>query len=561
MTLAATARLAEGRSLEEVAALADRVRGEARRRRTAREFETPLDLAAAFDPTIVRTPALDLINDRIAETVGTYSGRLVISVPPQEGKTTLLRWTCAHALIRNPDIRIAYASYAASLARASGRIVRGLITTHHDSWGLGVSRDHADASDWQLQGHQGGTFTCGIGGSLTGRPANCMIIDDPLKGRAEADSETILGNLHEWWRAVARTRWAPGAWVIVVQTRWTEDDLAGRLVADGWPLVNIPAVADGHAPDALGRPEGEYLISARGRTRYEWEDTRRDVGEREWQAMYQGMPAQPEGGIFKRAWFERDRVTERPQGATLVYVDPADNPGDGDEAGILVGSIANNQRIYVGPDYSGHYTMSRWIRVALLALVRHNAGTMAYERSLSGLDRSTKHGWRNLYKQAGVLCRICREDPWPDQPLAEVVEDAAVELTHAADAAETIAEMRADLIELWPLVPAALDYPDTGPIIRKIDPKGQKETRAQVASTLYQDRRISHVGYLTSLEHQMATWQIGQKSPDRMDTAVHVAMDLSGRGPATLQRPVGNIPTRSTSLRQRGGAITRSTRR
>jgi hypothetical protein len=480
--------------------------------------------------------------------------------------STLLRWTCAHTLVRRPSTRLVYASYAASLARTSGRTVRSFVKTHARDWGITVALDHADASDWQLAGHEGSVFTVGIGGGLTGRPADGLIIDDPLAGRQEADSEAMLSAMHDWWQSVARTRLAPDAWVIVVQTRWTEDDLAGRRVAEGWPLVNIPALADGHAPDALARPVGEWLESARGRTVQDWLDTRRDVGEREFQAMYQGAPAAPEGGIFRRAWFARDRVDVRPPGPVLVMVDPADNSGDGDEAGVLVGSMDAARRVYVGPDYSGHYTAARWIRVALLAVVRHRAGSLAYEQSLSGLDRSTRHGWRSLRQQATILRRLAEQfgDDPDGSPSATVIAAAAAELTHPTDPLDTVAEVRAELIELWPLVGVTLDtYPDTGPIIRRVTAKGTKELRAQLAAPLYEQRRISHIGHLTALEHQMATWQVGQSSPDRMDTAVHLVMQLTGTGPASLERPVGTMPTRSTKPPRspRGAAITRSTTR
>lgn len=562
MTLPLTRRLAEGRSGEEIAALTERIRAETRRLRAARAWPTPLDLATHHDRGIVRTPALDLVNRHLTASVAAPGGRLVVSIPPQEGKSTLLRWACAQVLLARPATRIVFASYASSLARTSGRIVRGLIDTHGAAWGLSVARDHADAADWQLAGHPGGMFCCGVGGALTGRPADLLIIDDPIRNAQDANSLTVLGNLHDWWDAVARTRLAPGASVVVVQTRWTEHDLAGRFGGEGWPVVNIPALADGHVPDALGRPVGEYLQSARGRTAEEWGQIHADVGERVWAALYQGAPAPPEGGIFLREWFSRDRVPERPSGAVpVVVVDPADNTGGGDEAGIVVASSDHRQHIHLGPDYSGVMTTARWVRVALLAAVRHQAATVAYEQSLSGLDRSVRHGWALLRKQASVLRRLTPGD-WPDQPDPDVIEAATADLCHRDDPDTTRTTTRTELLELWPLVPAVLDYPDTGPSIRRILAKGSKELRAQLAAPLYEQRRVHHVGHLAALEHQMATWQPGQDSPDRMDAAVHAVMLLSGASKATLAKPAGAaLPTRSTRLRTRGGAITRSTRR
>jgi phage terminase large subunit-like protein len=95
----------------------------------------------------------------------------------------------------------------------------------------------------------------------------------------------------------------------------------------------------------------------------------------------------------------------------------------------------------------------------------------------------------------------------------------------------------------------------------RIKPKGSKEWRAKAASPAYERRDVHHVGYLARLEHQMATWKVGQKSPDRMDTAVHAILHLSGATPAELVRPEGrDLPTRSTRAGiQRGTAIPRST--
>ncbi|MGH9058448.1 MAG: terminase large subunit domain-containing protein, partial [Acidimicrobiales bacterium] len=532
------------------------------RLRTVRQCPTPIDLATRFDLTIRRTPALDLVNARLRETVTTRNGRLVVSVPPQEFKTTTLRWLCAHTLIDQPEARLVYASYGAGLARGSGRTVRGLIGTHGLKWGLAVDRGHADASDWQLQDHAGGMFTCGIGGSLTGKPADGMVIDDPLRGQKDADSETVLRGLHEWWSSVARTRLAPGAWVIVVQTRWVEDDLAGRLGKAGWPVINIPALADGRAPDALKRPVGEFLQSTRDRTADDWRSIRKDVGERVWAALYQGVPSPPAGGIFLGEWFERDRVDARPTAGLppVIVVDPADNTGAGDEAGILVASSDTAGHIYLGPDYSQNCTTGRWVRIALLAAVRHKAGSLAYEKSLSGLDRSVRDGWARLYKQAKALRRH-HPKVWPEQPDLDTITAVTTELCHPDDPDTTRQETQTELLELWPLTVATLVLPDTGVLVRRITPQGSKQLRAQLAAPVYQNRRVSHIGHLAALEHQMETWQVGQDSPDRMDTAVHAVMLLSGMTTATLSRPQGTLPTRSTRQSGRSSTLPRSTRR
>lgn len=140
---------------------------------------------------------------------------------------------------------------------------------------------------------------------------NCLIIDDPYKNGEQADSEAWQEVVRDFWTEVAVPRLGPGAIVIIVQTRWRDDDLSGWLQAedtDGhWRVINIPAQAD-HDPnkgetDPLGREPGEYLESARGRTTEEWERRQVEVGSRTWNALFQGRPAPASGNIFKAEWF------------------------------------------------------------------------------------------------------------------------------------------------------------------------------------------------------------------------------------------------------------------
>lgn len=211
-------------------------------------------------------------------------------------------------LLRNPDMRIVIASYEMGMARRWTRQIRNDILSHPEL-GLRVRDDTSAAHDWQLDGYKGGLYGVGIGGALTGRPADLILVDDPVKGRAEADSETYQQATWDWWTETARTRLAPKAPVCLVMTRWNELDLAGRLMAGDdeqqWKSVNIPALCDVDG-DPLNRRHGEYLISARGRTSAQWRQIQKDVGERAWSALYQGRPAPAEGGMFKRSWWQFD---------------------------------------------------------------------------------------------------------------------------------------------------------------------------------------------------------------------------------------------------------------
>lgn len=226
---------------------------------------------------------------------------------PTHNSQRVSRYFPLWMLLRNPELRIVVASYELGVARRWGRAIRNDIADHPEL-GLRVRDDTSAAHEWQLDGHRGGVYSVGVMGGLTGRPADLLLLDDPVKGRAEADSQTYRENTWEWWTETARTRLAPTAPCVLIMTRWSEDDLAGRLIQQGgWDNINIPAQCDTD-DDPLGRDHGEYLVSARGRTTAEWEQIRKDVGERGWIALYQGHPAPAEGGLLKRHWWRYDTV-------------------------------------------------------------------------------------------------------------------------------------------------------------------------------------------------------------------------------------------------------------
>jgi predicted phage terminase large subunit-like protein len=284
-------------------------------------------LALALDRATVQTPALDLIDSALIDVANGECDRLIISMPPQEGKSQRAsRRFPTWMLLRNPDLRIAIISFELRTARRWGRIVRDDVISHDL---LTIEPGVSAANEWQVQGHIGGIYSTGIGGSLTGRPVDLMIIDDPIKDRKDADSETIRQDAWDWWTDVGSTRLAPGAPVVLILTRWHEDDLAGRLLAaeNGyrWRVLNIPAQAD-HNPeqgqvDVLGREPGQWLESARGRTTEEWEAIKIEKGSRTFTSLYQGRPSPESGDVLEREWWRRYETplwSQQPDGSFKV---------------------------------------------------------------------------------------------------------------------------------------------------------------------------------------------------------------------------------------------------
>lgn len=547
------------------------------RKRAAIRFPTPGHLAKFAHPDTVQT-ALMVELDKIALAADAGMQRQwLISCPPQEGKsqrvgTVLPLWL----LIRDPARRIVTASYEQGLAARSGLAVRQLIETHgggykgdrrsmtqEDELGLLLDPDRAQQTNWNLADvpgrRNGGMVSVGVGSAFTGRSADILIIDDPVKDAAAADSVEQRKKIQNWYQAVARTRLSGKAIVIVIQTRWHEDDLMGWLAREDdllptprWSRLIVPAVAKHHDP--LGRAPGEYLVSARGRSPQDWDQIRSDVGERWWAALYQCEPSPPAGGVFQLEWFTEHRVKAAPELQRVeVFVDPADNEGKGDEAGVIVMARGIDQRYYVLEDASDHMIVGRWFRVAFLAALRWNATAVRYEKSLSGLDRQAKQAWKDLLREARKLNELWQESAlpgagWPRHPTGTLLQLAVGELARDDTTAQERARLELALMELWSVVPNVMALPETGVPVRGFPAKGSKTFRAQMVSPLYSGGHVSHVGHHPELEHQMVSWQEGQDSPDRMDTAVHGLTELSrSGGSAEMSSASGTINTRTTA--------------
>jgi len=266
---------------------------------------------------------LKMISRKIAAMVAKGGGKLIVSLPPRHGKSTLISfWTPIWFLDLFPNKKVILATYSASFAAGWGRKVRNEIQAN-PAINVAISPDSSAADSWATTSGDGGMNTAGIGGPLTGKGGHLIIIDDPVKNWQEAESETIQGRNYDWMRTVTRTRAEPGAVFVVLQTRWHESDLSGKLIDEGtWDVINIPATCDNEETDPMGRKDGEALCPAR----YDEEalaEIRIDIGERFYAALFQGQPSPAEGDIFKRQWWKY--YDELPSGITkwCQSVDPS----------------------------------------------------------------------------------------------------------------------------------------------------------------------------------------------------------------------------------------------
>lgn len=533
---------------------------------TGRRWATPLALAEHLHASTVRTPALELIDEHLVWAATTPDARLIVTMPPQEGKSSLVsRVFPLWLLHRNPATRLVLASYEAGVARRLSRMARDDLILNEHALGVHVRPDVSSQHEWQLTSGEGGMYAVGVGGALTSRPADVLLIDDPVKGREQADSPTYRERAWDWWTETASTRLAPGAPAIVVLTRWHPDDLAGRLIAEDqaaaeeqrrWRVLHIPAQAE--APDdVLGREPGEYMLSARGRTTEQWERIKATVGARAWAALYQGRPAPQEGGIWLWDWIRPFRVNATdvpPLQRVVVAVDPTG--GGHDAAGIIAAGRGTDGRTYVLEDRSQRATAGgQWRRAWFLVLDR-DADALVYETNLVDpvMRRGIVASWSRLREQAQALHRagLIRTDdaglhtsaetePHPDQLVAIAHQLAGTgddDVRAADDPPTALAEQ---LREVLPYAARILAEPETGPArVTGVRATRGKALRAEPVAQAYETGRVSHVGTLPALEDELVTWQEGQDSPNRLDALVHAWVALNQSSPATTSSPAGS---------------------
>ncbi|MDE1988888.1 MAG: phage terminase large subunit [Betaproteobacteria bacterium] len=241
-----------------------------------------------------------LIAQRLQRVADVPAQRLIITMPPRHGKTELASIRLAPWLLtRRPKASIIAATYAQDFADELGRKARAVMQTTAHRWlapHAALAPDNRAVSRWQTVSG-GSYYAVGVGGPLTGRGADVLLIDDPHKNRAEAESKVSRDTVWDWFRSTAYTRLEKGASVAIIMTRWHEDDLVGRCLETGepWDVLSLAAIAEQDEPH---RRAGEALWPEK----YPLdtlEQIRRTVGEREWAALYQQRPAPLEGALFK----------------------------------------------------------------------------------------------------------------------------------------------------------------------------------------------------------------------------------------------------------------------
>ncbi|MDO9337937.1 MAG: hypothetical protein Q7T61_16190 [Caulobacter sp.] len=348
--------------------------------------------------------------------------RLMAFMPPGSAKSTYAVDVFTPWFLGRKGNRSALVvTYATALAARRGRKARSVTRQPAYARIMGVRPDKARASalDWGLDN---GSDWMGAGmlAGITGNRADLIVIDDPVKGRAEADSPLIRKRTREEFDDTVRTRLKAGGRIVLIQTRWHEDDLAGSLLPadydgrsgpvlcrDGetWEVVNIPAQAE-RADDPLGRQVGDWLWPEY------WGDDhwgQFKLNPRTWNALYQQRPRPEEGSYFERGWFRRFQEHELPR--SLRYYGSSDyavTEGGGDYTRLTVWGVDAHLNLWRVGSWGGQTSSDQWIerQCDLIAHFRPKGGVRRWFGEAGVIQRAVEPMLVAKLRQRRLSCPL-----------------------------------------------------------------------------------------------------------------------------------------------------------
>ena len=282
-------------------------------------------------------------------------------MPPGSAKSTYASILFPPWLLSSSAGSVLAASHTTELAEKWGRRVRNLIGEHSTALNLDLSQDSQAAGRWSLT-NGSEYYAAGVGTAIAGFRAKLGLIDDPIRSRQDADSELIRDRIWDWYINDFKTRLVPSAAEILIQTRWHEDDLAGRaLNHEEWRTLCLPAIAEEN--DALGRRPGEPLWNddgyGYGRQLVELSRTTPPMT---WAALYQQRPSPETGDFFKAEWL-RTCTTIPPKETLNIYggSDYAVTSDGGDFTVHAVVGVDPEDRMYLLDLWRAQTASDEWI--------------------------------------------------------------------------------------------------------------------------------------------------------------------------------------------------------
>lgn len=321
---------------------------------------------------------------------------LILNTPPQHGKSTTVTATFpSWYLMKNPDKKVITVSYGDDLAQRFGKQNLDKVKDFGHLFGVSLDKKKANAKEFRIAKHTGVMISAGYGSGLTGNPADLIVIDDPVKNRVEADSETDRNKKWQDYIDSIESRISAGGKIILIMTRWHEDDLAGRLMEhyeDRVTVINLPCEAEEN--DILGRKVGDALCPEIGKDNKWLKDFKAahmtEEGVRSWNALYQGRPTAREGNMLKREWWEYYDVEDYYQGrlkfdTMIMSVDAAfKDEKQNDYVAIGVWGKKDN-RIYLVDAVNEHLNFTATLRKIQIMKARHpHVGAILIEDKANG---------------------------------------------------------------------------------------------------------------------------------------------------------------------------------
>ncbi|MFF3665443.1 hypothetical protein [Microtetraspora malaysiensis] len=451
----------------------------------------PVTLARGLDPTFKMRPHLRVIGNAMAGLERGDYDRLLIVCPPQVGKSTsVAEWGPFWWLGLHPEDRVAVTSYSDALALRRGKTIREYVEEYGHEYDLALKPGSGAAQDYSLT-TGGGVRSVSVGSGLTGFSVNLLVIDDPHKDRADAESARSRQAVHDWYSSAALKRLQPDRNAVVgILTRWHPDDWAGRRLAEEgsleeggrWKVVHLPAIADPKfGPDPLGRAPGEPLPHPKIRTKDRaallawWDDMKRTSIVRDWHALGQGDPQPAEGALVSEELLRliRDLGDGVEPQKTAVAVDPSG--GGRDTAGVVGGFLGDDNRVWITHDWSDVMSSTEWSTAAC---------RLAHETDASVVFVETNYG--------GDMCELAIRTSW--------------------EALQAEGEIPAKKLP---------------PMVKSVRAKQGKLLRAEpIAQQMILDR-VRLRGLFTDLEREWATWMpTDPYSPGRIDASVYLVYGL-----------------------------------
>lgn len=339
-------------------------------------------------------PHLEVISDTIARA-HKEPVAAIIEVPVRHGKSELISATSpSWFLQRAPHKRCILISHSQDAANEWGQRNRDLIEGNPDLFDVRIRKDSRKVADWRTT-LGGGMLSVGANGPITGKGAHFMLVDDPIKNAEQAFSPAYRQHFRRWWQMTIRTRLNRGASVIIIQSRWAEEDLAGWLqehaaenpLATQWEVIHLPAIAEPtyaetRAPsfdeatwtDSLGRRAGQALWPEMWPLE-ELERAKADVGKLSFSALYQQRPIDSESSMFPETCWQYCAATEVPRLASIVRKwDLAATIDNGSDPDWTVGAL-------IGRDFNGFTYVLDVVRFR-----KNPAGTDAMIRAVANRD-------------------------------------------------------------------------------------------------------------------------------------------------------------------------------